>query len=399
MTWTRLDYLYSRCLHGDASEPEKEEFLKLIRIPENEIHARQLLHDAFGAHKEMEDVSPLTAASILEAIFQSDDKNNRRGTYFAKFRRLPSIAKVWSAVAVLLILFGAGAYFFFHPKMPANLAAVPPAKYDAMPGGNKATLTLAGGQKIILDSAANGQLARQGNTKIVKLDGGGLAYSSSKGNKEVFYNTLSIPAGGQYKLILPDGTAVWLNAASSITYPTVFTGNERRVTLSGEAYFEVVHDARTPFIVHTERQNITDIGTSFNVNTYPEEEDVATTLIRGAVKISGINYSDFEAKILKPGQQSRLLRDGKMDVVDRADTAAAIAWKEGLFDFDNTNLTLVLRQLGRWYDVKIKYEGRVPDREFHGKLPMDLKLSQVLKIFKEVGLEFRLEDGTIVIRS
>jgi len=243
---------------------------------------------------------------------------------------------------------------------------------DLTPGGNKAVLTLANGAQIILDSATNGALTQQGNTKIIKLDNGQLSYNSVNGSSsspktgEILYNTVSTPRGGQYQVVLADGSKVWLNAASSLRFPTSFTGNAREVTLTGEGYFEVTHDDAKPFKVLANGVEIKVLGTHFNINAYKDEPTIKTTLLEGSVKV-GIGAA---SKTIRPGEQAQIeSHDNSLNpniMVQSVDVDATVAWKNGRFIFHGNNILSVMRQLARWYDVEVSYEGNVTDEEFVG---------------------------------
>jgi transmembrane sensor len=312
------------------------------------------------------------------------------------------------AAAALIVVIGTGAYFFNERTGNAQtqLSKTFPAKEtikDVLPGGDKAILTLANGQQIVLDNAANGILAQQGNADVVKLSNGQLAYKGTgvKTN-EVIYNTLGTPRGGQYRLVLPDGSKVWLNAISSIRYPTAFTGNERIVEITGEAYFEVTSDKTKPFrvICKTAGQpaqgegsmTIEVLGTHFNINAYSDEPTIKTTLLEGSVKVSRENHSI----VIKPGEQTQL-NNGTLKVVHDANVDEAIAWRNGLFEFQDTDLQSILRQVMRWYDVDVEYQGNLPERYFTAIISRDKTLTGVLEILKLSDIDYKLEGKKLVI--
>jgi ferric-dicitrate binding protein FerR (iron transport regulator) len=231
----------------------------------------------------------------------------------------------------------------------------------------------------------------QGNTKIIKTDSGRLAYNGTNEKPtEITYNTLSTPKGGQYQLILPDGSKVWLNAASSIRYPTAFVGNSRIVEITGEAYFEVMHNSKVPFEVKTRSQVIEDIGTSFNVNAYTDEAAIRTTLLEGAVKVDNV--------VLKPGEQAEADNGTqKITVIKGVDIQRAVAWKNGIFSFKDADLKTVMRQLARWYNVDVEYEGAVPGGSFGGDIGRGLTLSQVLEGLAETRVKYKITEGNKII--
>ncbi|RAJ24568.1 FecR family protein [Pedobacter cryoconitis] len=307
--------------------------------------------------------------------------------------------RIAGAAAVLLML-SAGVYFF---KLPAHQLALLTQKEQApqiLPGGNKATLTLANGKKITLDGADNGQLAEQAGIIITKTKDGQLVYTVSdqgthKEERQTAMNTIATPKGGQYQINLPDGTKVWLNAASSLRYPAVFTGSERRVSLTGEAYFEVakIHPAK-PFSVSSLTQTVEVLGTHFNINSYTDEQAVKTTLLEGSVKVTaqmGTSGSVF----LKPGQQAVLL--GNQLNVNLSNTEEAIAWKNGMFSFKDADLQTVMRAVSRWYDVEVSYEGNLPGRQFSGEIHRNINLSEVLDILSFFKVHFRIDGKKITV--
>ncbi|MDE3213745.1 MAG: FecR domain-containing protein [Bacteroidota bacterium] len=277
---------------------------------------------------------------------------------------------------------------------------------DLPPGTNKAILTLSGGKQIILDSVASGAITRQGATDVVKEGNGLLSYHAGSGSEApsttaVAWNTLTTPRGGQYQLILPDGSKVWLNAASSITFPASFTGKDRKVTLTGEAYFEVKHDGTHPFIVNVNGAEVQDIGTHFDINGYGDEPSTKVTLIEGSVKVllPASPTQTLESRILKPGEQAEFdpgTRSG-LRTVNNVDLDQVLAWQHGMFEFDNIDLQAIMRQVGRWYDVDIQYEKKPGTEKFGGGISKNLPLSNVLKLLEANGVKFDLEGKVLKV--
>ena len=306
----------------------------------------------------------------------------------------PLWPKLVAAASILIAIF-AGFYFYSGTGHTLNSIATASTKHDAAPGGNKATLTLSDGSQISLTDAGNGQLAEQSGVRITKNADGQLVYSIVPSDtKELAYNTISTPRGGVYQINLPDGTSVWLNAASSIKFPTTFAHlSQRQVELRGEAYFEVAKNKKLPFIVSTGQQQVEVLGTHFNINSYEDEEEVKTTLLEGSVKVSAGNVM-----FLKPGQQATSsVRSGGKVKVGPANIEQAMAWKNGFFHFEKENLHSVLRQLARWYDVEVVYQIDRPDDEFVGDIPRGVKLSEVLKILEFEGTHFRIEGRKLFV--
>jgi ferric-dicitrate binding protein FerR (iron transport regulator) len=273
-----------------------------------------------------------------------------------------------------------------------------PPSNDVAPGTTKAILTLADGTRVTIDSARSGQLAVQGRT-TVQHEHGAITYNSNTPTKTqnnvkaLLYNTLTTNRGEQSPpLTLSDGTKVWLNALSSIRFPVAFTGSSRNVEITGEVFFEIAKDPSMPFHVTTKEMDVEVLGTQFNINAYPGEPDIRTTLLEGSVRIVS---NPSHSLILEPGQQARV-QEG-ISLVKDPDIDQAMAWKRGLFDFNHANLQTVLRQLARWYDIDVKFEGNVPVRSFHGKITRDLNLSQVIQLLQDVDIKFHIAGKTLTV--
>lgn len=295
-------------------------------------------------------------------------------------RRLRTANIWWRYAAAIIIIASVAIFMFIDNQQPVDSLAnrVSVEIPDVLPGGDRAILTLSDGTTIILDSAMNGMIAQQGKTLITKTGDGELSYKSGAENDKALTNTVSTPKGGQYRISLPDGTNVWLNAASSISYPTVFQGSERIVNITGEAFFEVAKDPLKPFIVRTASDIIQVVGTSFNVNSYAEESGVKTSLMEGAVKIGNILLNAGQAHI-----------NGKL-VITNIDQD--VAWKNGIFNFNNVDLEVVMRQIARWYDVEIGYPNGVPSKRIKGEMGRNLNLSEVILVLKDIGVNTQLKD-------
>jgi transmembrane sensor len=264
---------------------------------------------------------------------------------------------------------------------------------EVQPGHNGAVLTLSNGKQLVLDSAGNGALAIDANVAIIKKDGE-LVYNGN--TAEVVYNTISTDNGRQWRLVLPDGTKVWLNAASSIRYPLNFIGNERLVEMTGEAYFEVVHNGQKPFRVKVGDRMIEDIGTSFNINSYTDEADMKTTLLEGAVSIF-TPAAAAPVLVSKPGQQAQVTSSGKIRLKEEADLDEVMAWKNGMFSFNQSDIESIMRQIGRWYDLSVVYKGTKSRETFSGMVSRNSNLVQVLKIMEQASIKFRLEGKTLIV--
>lgn len=301
--------------------------------------------------------------------------------------------RAWLVAASLILLVGLGWWYISKSTRKEEFPYANPVAGDRQPGGNKAILTLADGSTLVLDSTRNGNIAFQGNTQVIKADSS-LSYNHLPKlgvAQEVAYNTLSTPKGGQYALTLADGTRVWLNAASSIRFPTAFTGKQRQVDIQGEAYFEVAHNTAQPFIVHTGGVSVEVLGTHFNVNAYSDEDAITTTLEEGSVKLSIGNVS----RVLKPDQQAVMERATGGIIVTPVDAEEMIAWKDGLFVFSNADMREVTRQLSRWYNVEVILKDRIAEH-LNATFPRTLPLSRVLSLIEKTGLaHFKLEGGKL----
>jgi transmembrane sensor len=309
------------------------------------------------------------------------------------WRWIGSIAA--SVILISAVISFANRYYLGNHQV----AVVKPFKNDIPPGSNKAILTLGNGHKIILADAKNGQLADDANTKITKAKDGRLIYNTTANSAQaeqqaIDYNTISTPNGGQYEVVLPDGTKVWLNASSSLRYPTRFMGNERKVELWGEAYFEVAHNKAMPFKVKTVKQEIEVLGTHFNVNAYTDEPATKTTLLEGSVKITAANT---QSVVIKPNQQALLNSDGFN--VHEVDADEFIAWKNGYFEFSEENLGSIMRKISRWYNVEIVYtdEG-LENQVFSGSISKYKNVSQVIKLLELTSVaNFNIQGNRIII--
>ena len=398
-----LEYLLQRYADKACTPEEREELMRLLRQADNDEQVKQWLDLAIAGRNPRYTMPDDAAAAVLQAIFQSAE------TPVVPLQRKPQIRMLLvrrtAVAAIVLILLGAGTFLWFNRTKdtgPAKTAGVGQAvKSDIPPGGNKALLTLANGATIVLDSADNGILAQQGNATVVKKNNGQLAYNTQHEKPtEVFYNTLATPRGGQYQLVLPDGSKVWLNAASSVRYPTAFTGKERKIEITGEAYFEISKNADMPFVVKMvsgtgDRGEVKVLGTHFNVNAYDDEETVRTTLLEGSVSVG----RDAATAILKPGQQAQLARSGKIGVVDKPDIEEALAWKDGKHYFIDADIETIMRQAARWYDFDVVYKAKIIDH-YTVNVPRNVPASQLLRFLElSGGVHFSIEGKKVIVTN
>ncbi|WP_285008976.1 FecR family protein [Pedobacter faecalis] len=306
---------------------------------------------------------------------------------------------VAAAVAVAIAV-SVSAYFFADRSSEDLIAQVDEL---ALPGGNKATLTLANGAQVVLTEAANGEIARQAGISITKTADGKIIYTVAKAGADAemdeataqLKNTITTPNGGEYTVVLPDGTMVKLNAASSLVFPTSFQGDERMVELSGEAYFEVAKNRQMPFRIKSGMQTVEVLGTHFNISAYDNEETMKTTLAEGSVKVSSGSYES----IIVPGQQTLVNRQVAGPVKKQTvNLDKELAWTNNQFVFEDDDIRSVMRKISRWYNIDIRYEGDLSDNTFSGGIFRSMRLSEVLKILKLQGFDFDVRGREITIR-
>ncbi len=427
---SRLEYLWQQFSARQATRAELDELMEMLTAgnhdEESLLYLRQVLEATPGSEVDRQRWEP-----VLRSILRQEERVPAE-----VFAGVPAETKVspgvrsllrWSAAAAVIALFIGGIYLW--RKQAADKLIVAAVPKDIGPGGNKATLTLAGGQTITLDSVASGQLALQGGTRVEKLHNGQLAYQADDKTREAggsagngggagaeagrpLINILSTPRGGQYMLTLPDGTVVWLNSASSIRFPTAFTGESREVELTGEGYFEVKHDPLHPFRVKAGEQVVEDIGTAFNINAYTDETVTRTTLIEGAARVSAmaggraapgatapaVRAAEAGSSVtLKPAQQAQLREGQKIHVAKDVNIEEVIAWKNGQISFANADFPSLMRQVARWYDVDIKYTGEVPTKHFFGLVDRNVNLSTIIDYFRENGIHIQQQGRTIIV--
>lgn len=369
--------LLDRYLKGQAT-PEEEERLNLWY--HQEVGLSDWSPDAYS-----DEIADLLKQRI-DAKIDEEEVSKKNNWY-----------RYISVAAAVLIVFGIS-FYFYNTNRSVGLTTMQLSKTaDIAPGSDKAILTLADGTKISLTDVGNGELATQSGIVVTKNTNGQLIYtinSTAKKNvnSDISYNTISTPKGGQYQINLPDGTSVWLNSASSLKFPVNFSNlDERKVDLVGEAYFEVKKDKTKPFRVQSEQQTIEVLGTHFNVMAYPNEKNLETTLLEGKVSVKSANKEAF----ITPGEQSQL-KNGSLNVLKLTDPEAVIAWKNKLFQFENTDIDKVLRQIERWYDVEVNYVGPRPNVYFTGVIPRDVKVSRILMALEQAcGVKFEIEGRTI----
>jgi hypothetical protein len=390
----RFKLLLEQYVTDMINKEDRKEFLSLLQHPYYNSLLEKEMEKEWN-HGEYEDpenaqMGQLIEQNVIEKIRQ------------AKVIPIKTGSLVWmrklTAIAVVLILV-AGAYYLVSKDTPAEKSEIEIAKKgdasnDVLPGSNKAVLTLSNRREIVLDSIGGGTIIHEGSTRLDKTGNGTLAYVAAGKATHVLYNTVQTPNGGQYHVKLVDGTEVWLNAASSITFPTAFVENERKVEITGEAYFEVAHNARKPFKVAVKGMEVEVLGTHFNVNAYADEGLTKTTLVQGKIKVS----QEKSAAILSPGQQARINAASRLSVVKHANVEEALAWKNGDFKFSAANVRTVMAQVGRWYNVAIVYEKGFQSAEpYSGGMSRSTNTPDVIKILNGLGIKCRLEGRKIIV--
>lgn len=382
-------------------EANKQYFIQiLIKYRRNEATQEEIkfLESYFNLFELNDDL--ITDENEADYLYLKDAIKAKVDERIARYEKKPVTMPSGSgwiryAVAASILLFiSVGAYFFIRNRHKADNLAANSYK-GIVPGTNKATLTLANGTTISLDDAANGQIAKQAGVKITKTADGQIVYQAeATGQNQAVQNTVTTPNGGQYKIILPDGTNVWLNAASSITYPTVFKGTDREVTINGEAYFEVTKNKAMPFRAKSALQTIEVLGTHFNINAYSDEALVKTTLLEGSVKVTSATNSI----LIVPGEQAVISRTGNSTISkQQVNLDKEVAWKNGVFSFADEDIREVMRQVSRWYDIDVVYEGDMPAENFFGEISRGSKLTDVFRILELNNMKFEVEGKTVKV--
>jgi hypothetical protein len=382
-------------------EANKEYFIQILtkyrlgEATQEEIRFLEAYYNLFDLNDDLiTDENEVDYGHLKDAIKAKVDQ--RIAQYEKKPVTLP-LRSGWIRYAVaasILLFISVGAYFFIRNNHKADNFAVNTYK-GIVPGTNKATLTLANGTTILLDDANDGQIAKQAGVKITKTANGQIVYQAeATGQEEAVQNTVTTPKGGQYKIILPDGTNVWLNAASSITYPTAFKGADREVTLNGEGYFEVAKNKAMPFRVKSALQTVEVLGTHFNINTYADEALVKTTLLEGSVKV----ISATNSTLIIPGEQAVIDRGGNGVISkQQVNLDKEVAWKNGVFSFADEDIREVMRQVSRWYDIDVVYEGDMPHEKFFGEISRSSNLADVFRILELNNMKFVVEGKTVKV--
>jgi transmembrane sensor len=409
MSKSRLAFLFQAYIDKTATPAEREELMELLQQTENNEQLRNLLTSTWQQYtSNNQPFSDSEGDDMLAAILQQGRLSKPTAVMAPQPAKRP-----WRMLAAAVLLFMVCGLWFVvgrrNAEQPAAMQA-PGAKESIMPGTDKAVLTLANGNRIVLDSTKKGMLTRQGDVHVMNIQAAELSYDAGHTNMAAtMFNTLSTPRGGQYKLQLADGTKVWLNASSSITFPVAFTDNERRVTITGEAYFEVASlpampgegsvKGKKPFIVNINgKADVLVLGTHFNINAYDDEESIRTTLLEGKVKVSRTDsrLSAIDSRLLSPGYQAKIKASGEIKT-GIADIEEVMAWKNGWFQFNGGDIKTIMRQVSRWYDVDIMYEGKIPTGHYSGIVSRENNIGQVLRIMQAGGVGFKIAGRKVTV--
>jgi transmembrane sensor len=383
----RLQYLFQKYFDKTATAEERTELAAMI---DNEDHHAVVMQVFKAAWENFEGEAQVLTNEKTEEILHHILGNGFHEEKLPAIRAIPLIWKRVAVAASVMLLLGIGAWMVYSSQSSRTAMAKTnqPVNQDVLPGKDGAILTLGNGEKIKLDDLADGTIAG-----TAKKSGSLLSYAQAKSGSATEYNTLSTPNGRQFSLVLADNSRVWLNAASSITYPSIFGNEDRTVQITGEAYFEIAYNSKKPFRVMVNGLAVQVMGTHFNVNSYGDEDETKTTLLEGSIKISKAGVS----KLVKPGQQALVNKGGEINLINKVDVDAVVAWKNGYFSFEKADLQTIMRQVARWYDVQVSFEGRVPTVQFSGEIGRGLTLTQFLSILDETRIRYRIEGKSLVI--
>lgn len=397
----RLQYFKSLLelyIDGNLSSKEEAELWEELARRSDDAEWEQMITAFFTSAEKDPNYNKQKWDFAVATILTRDNLDSQSSKEYLQFgdgtitdqptmHRVHFLKTTWFRYAAILLLIVGTATYLYNIQSPQEVAVQhTPSKQptDIPPGGNKATLTLSDGSIIVLDSAHNGSLASQGNTTIIKLDAGKLEYQGNQLAGETGYNKISTPNGGQYQIVLSDGTKVWLNAASSIRFPATFGKGDRIVEITGESYLEVVSDKSRPFIVKTAQNSIRVLGTRFNVHAYADEAEEKISLAEGSIQVGKV--------LLKPGQAYAAGQ------VASSNLEQDLAWKHGIFDFNKVTIQQAMSQIARWYDVDVIYEKNIPTITLGGKMRRNMTLSEVLEFVEGLGVHYTLNDRELIIK-
>lgn len=384
----RLEQLYLAYMDNSITAAEKQELWELLTDPAHEEAVKVLMDARF----EMGLPAFAQSDASADAMFVEITALHR----VVPMRRKLVSRRWWAVAAAVALLIGTGVYL--SSRQSGTITPPQLVTNDAAPGREGAVLTLANGQQVVLDSLGNAVVAVQNGTQLIVQNGQLIYDPATDATGEPAYNIITTPRGRQFSVVLPDGSKAWMNAASSLRYPVAFNGNTRTVEVTGEAYFEVAKQADRPFFVKVAGgPEIQVLGTSFNINAYPDELAIHTTLLTGSVRV--IAREGAQPVVLKPGQEAKLIRNtGKMET-GQADEEQAMAWKNGNFYFDGADMKEIMREMARWYDLEVVF-GQVPEKRFSGTIPRNVNASQVFKILESTNnVHFKIEGNRVTVEQ
>jgi transmembrane sensor len=384
----RIYYLLEAYISKQATIAEESELMDWVLESGEDSELENYVLGIWNQYKTTVDFSHVNWDKIYSRVMQTPIVSMEPKVRKMRWSRL-------TAAVVIMVSLAVGTYLALTPRSQQAIATIQPKQNSlATPSYNKAILTLGDGTKIELDSTGKGTLAVQGSVQIIKKSTGEIIYAGTAVGKPS-YNTLSVPIGSKpISLLLSDGSNVWINVGSSLTYPTAFTSKERKVQITGEAYFEVAKNTIMPFKVEVGKMEVKVLGTHFNITAYDDEPTIKTTLLEGSVRVTNEN----EDALLKPGQEAILDHQKQNFKIVEANIKEVIAWKNGLFEFNNAGIESIMRQISRWYGIEVDYQGGVVDKSFSGVMSRNTNLSQVLNMLqltKEV--HFKMKGAKVIV--
>jgi transmembrane sensor len=390
----RLSLLFQRYYDQTATDEEVKELMEIINVSASDEALTSVVREMWEKLGKGENVLPV---EVSDRIWNSIPLNPKDNTFDRNWQRLPSSSPAYwirySAAAVVVILLGMASWWGFREKDSSETSRSEVLVENVEPGANRASLTLGDGRVIDLGDVAIGTIALQGNRSVNKIADGRLVYDEkSNGGESNEVNVVTTPRGGQYQVLLPDGSQVWLNAASSITFPANFAGAERRVKITGEVFFDVASEMDRPFRVAFGDNEIEVLGTQFNVSHYGDGEVSLATLVEGAISLKRGKIR----RSLFPGQAASVNTDGSLEL-SAVDVESVIAWKEGFFYFKDANVQTLMKQIARWYDLDVSYQGPIPEKLLNGKVARNRSLEELMDMLQYAGLNYRINGKELII--
>ena len=399
-----LNFLLQKHIAGTLTEDEKVELDTFISRKQSKEAIVMALENLLHQHTSEQNYDEKRLMPLVKGVLSADDTSDSQlvitdTATLPKAKRKRGGKKIWWLLILAIVLAGAAfAYFYYFKTFDFTTGSQddnPPGQNDAAPGGNKAVLTVSDGETFALDSAETGLISQQGNVKLTKARNDELKYiGTGRLNEASMFNTVSTPRGGQYQIVLSDGSRVRLNSTSSITYPVSFSGSERNVTITGEVYFEIADNSGIPFKVRAYDMEVEVAGTDFNINAYTDEPEMKATVLKGSLKL----HKNSAKQVLQSLQQGHFDNDGNFIVEKNVDVNEVMAWKNGMFNFNNADLKMAMRQIGRWYDVDVIYEVGAPVKQpVTFRLQRNVNLSEVVQALKKNDITCRIDGKTLTV--